>query len=127
MTDEGIPDVVQRFVRRHITSVEAIEVLLLLRGDPDRAWTPQQVSKELYSQTESAAHRLEDLASRGLLVRDGDGYRYRPRTADLRAAMETLADTYARRRVRLISFIFSPPDHPGRAISDAFRLRKDEG
>lgn len=125
MSDEEIPQIVQRFVRKNIASVEAIEVLLLLRADPQRVWTPLQVSKELYSQPEAAAIRLDDLARRRLLLATEDGYRYHPATRELADAVQALADTYARRRVRLISFVFSRPDSVGRSIADAFRLRQD--
>jgi hypothetical protein len=125
VSDPDLPESVQRFIRQHISSVEAVEVLLLLHGSPDRDWTGQQVSKELYSQPEAAQFRLDDLAGRGLLSREGDAFRYRPTSRDLAAAVDALAETYARRRVRVVSFIFSPPSHAGRSIADAFRFRRD--
>jgi hypothetical protein len=126
VTESDLPQIVQRFIRRHITSVEAVEVLLLLHRNPHREWTAQQVSKELYSQPEAAQFRLDDLAKRGLCRKGEDGFRYAPTDGHLGAAVDAVAEAYARRRVRLISLIFAPPGRAGRSVTDSFRPRGGE-
>jgi hypothetical protein len=116
---------VKRFIGQHISSVEQLEILLLLRGDPAVEWRPESVARELYFQTESVLRRLDDLAGRGFLRLKDGCYRYAPRTADLGGAVEELADTYARRRVKVITQIFSGPDQAVQSFSDAFRITKD--
>jgi predicted transcriptional regulator len=120
-----LPVSVRRFIDQHISSVEQLEVLLLLRGDRSVAWQPDEVANELYAQADSIAHRLDDLAARGLLLLTGNSYRYQPRSEDLAQSVEDLADAYARRRVRVITHIFSDHDDAVHSFSDAFRIRRD--
>ncbi len=63
----GISRAVEQFIHDNINSVEQLEVLLLLAADPQREWTATRVSQELRIQPESAANRLADLHSRGIL------------------------------------------------------------
>ena len=46
---EQLPDDVQRFIIEHINSVEQLEALLLVRSDPARVWTTEEVSHALYT------------------------------------------------------------------------------
>ena len=126
MSAADVPKGVKRFIAAHITSVEQLEILLLLRGDPAVEWDPRDVSNELYSQPESALRRLDDLTARGLLVCAGNRFRYAPANAGLAKAVEELADTYARRRVRVITQIFAGPDEAAESFSAAFRFKDED-
>ena len=66
MTDSIPPDV-QRFLREHIQSVEALEVLLLLHADPERVWTAAEVGSESCTNEWSAQMHLEELSRRGIV------------------------------------------------------------
>lgn len=123
------PDDVRRFILDIINSVEQLETLLLLRGQPDREWSAQAVSQALYTQPEAAAMRLTDLHARGLLtVTEGPErlYRYRPATGDQDRLIGQLADVYRERRVAVISLIYSKPLNQVQAFADAFKFRKGE-
>ena len=124
MTSPDLPTAVKRFIALHIPTVEQLEVLLLLRGAPDTEWDPGTVSAELYTQPQSAMRRLDDLTARGFLVNNGNSYRYAPVSTKLAAQVEELADAYARRRVRVITQIFSSPDEAVANFSAAFRIKK---
>jgi hypothetical protein len=124
--DDGLPGDVAAFLDEHIVSVEQLETLLLLQNLPDAVWTAETLSKELYTQPDSAAGWLADLTRRGLLSEHEGAYRYAPRS-DLAPLVEALAITYAQRRIRVISRIFATPKDVASAFSDAFRLRKDKG
>jgi hypothetical protein len=120
----GIPDRVAQFIARHIDSVEQLEVLLLLRGDPGRAWTADELGATLRSVPDSVLLRLRDLHAHGLVEPDGETWRFSP------AADGTLVgdveDCWKARRAALIALIFAEPgDDPARDFADAFRLRKD--
>ena len=70
-----------------------------------------------------------DLEGRGLLVSDGatpPGYRYAPARSEEEVAVAELAQSYAERRVSVISFIFSRPLETVRGFADAFRLKRDK-
>src|SRR5436305_8802321 len=120
MSSSDLSAAVKRFIALHISSIEQLEILLLLRGDPTVAWDPQSISAELYSQPESALRRLDDLTARGFLTNTGRQYRYAPVSKRLADQVEELADIYARRRVRVITQIFAGPDETVESFSAAF-------
>lgn len=125
MSTSSLPSRVQDFLHLHIDSVEKLEVLLLLRAEPSRSWTGRTVADALRIAEESARGRLTDLCARGLLsCGTEDGYRYGPRSAQDGLAVDELAGEYARRRVSVISFIFSKPSEGVRSFADAFSFRK---
>lgn len=115
----------RRLIADHIHSVEQLEVLLLLRREADREWSPGDVASELVTTLDSVAARLEDLAERGFAVKVADDPpRYRWSGDGARDGLvDELASLYARRRVSVISEIFSRPSETIRTFADAFRLR----
>ncbi|CAM3632134.1 hypothetical protein G4177_02355 [Corallococcus sp. ZKHCc1 1396] len=129
MTDAGLPPRVQRFLTTHIDSIEKLEVLLLLRARTDRVWTAPAVALELRITEASAARRLAELKTGGLLLQDGvsgEAYRFSPLQPDEAQSASELAAAYAARRVSVISFIFSRPMDRVRGFADAFVLKPDK-
>jgi hypothetical protein len=126
MADE-FPDDVQRFLSEHISSVAQLEVLLLLRSQREREWSPADVAQALYTTPEVVAEQLDELRRRGLLaVNEGEShYRYWPVSPDLDTQVDALAVTYRERRVAVITYIYSQPLDKVRTFADAFRLRQD--
>jgi hypothetical protein len=114
----------------HIESVVQVEILLLLHADPGRAFTPQDVARELRIDAGYAQSELANLTVRGML-RTTDmaagAYRYAPLTAQVDAAVRGLATAYADRRVTVIGLVYSKPPDQIRSFADAFRLRKEKG
>lgn len=128
MAGNGISENVRRFIAAYIDSVELLEVLLLLRSDA-REWSAESVSREFRSSPTSVTKRLTDLCERGLLsVKESSPplYFYKPRTAELDAAVRELAQTYRERPTRVIELIFSKQTDTLRDFSDAFKFRKDD-
>jgi hypothetical protein len=124
------PENIRRFLTDHINSVEQLEVLFLLRKAADREWTAAAVSQALYTPPDSAARRLADLRSLGLLTATegpDPAYRYQPATEGLAQLADQLAQVYEERRVTVISLIYSKPHANVQAFADAFRLRKEKG
>ncbi|WP_164008928.1 hypothetical protein [Pyxidicoccus trucidator] len=129
MSDAGLPPRVQRFITTHIDSLEKLEVLLLLRARAEREWTASEVSLELRITESSAAARLSDLASRGLLVGNGatpPSYRFSPANSEDVQSVAEVAAVYGAKRVSVISFIFSRPLDRVRGFAEAFVLKKDK-
>jgi hypothetical protein len=123
----GLSEDLKQFLSEHISSVGQLEVLLLMRSDPERRWTAAQVSKTLYTTPEVVAEQLADLCKRGLLAAHGGSdtlYQYAPATPDLDANVATLDAAYRERRVAVITFIYSQPIEKVRTFADAFRLRR---
>jgi hypothetical protein len=130
VSDTGLPDDVKKFIADHINSVEQLEVLLLLHGQPQREWSAEAVSQELRIDPASAAERLVDLQARGLLaVSEASDplYRYQPQNSNLEYTVNDLAKSYQEYRVTVISLIFSKPIDKIRTFADAFKFRKDKG
>src|ERR1051326_5760778 len=64
---DEIPSDVKQFIAKHISSVDQLEVLLLLRDHPEREWSAQDVGRQLHMSYASALLRLANLRSRGLV------------------------------------------------------------
>jgi hypothetical protein len=126
MADE-FPDDVQRFLSEHISSVAQLEVLLLLRSQREREWSPADVARALYTTAEIVAEQLDELQRRGLLTVNeaGSHYRYWPVSPELDSQVDALDATYRERRVAVITYIYSQPLDKVRTFADAFRLRQD--
>jgi hypothetical protein len=121
----GLPEDVSHFVTQFMESVEQLEVLLLLRRSPERAWSAGEVARELYSHPTSVIQRLELLLGQGLLREHGQGcFQYAPRSSDLDRTVGVLAELYRERRVAIITLIASKPLENVKAFADAFRIRK---
>jgi hypothetical protein len=130
MAKDQLPEEVRRLISDHITSVEQLEILLLLRSRADIAWTASQVSEEIRSSERSTESRLRDLSVRGFAARQEEGgvesFRFNPRTEELRHAVTLLAKAYSERRYTIMELIFSKPIDNLRLYANAFRFRKDD-
>jgi hypothetical protein len=132
VVDDGIPARVKQFITDHVDSVMQLEVLLLLAAPDSRAWTASELAQQMRVDAAWVDATLRTMAAKGLVsVNDGAGaggaaqFKYDPRTAELGAAVNELADAYADRRVTVIGLIFAKPTDKLRSFADAFRLRKD--
>ena len=118
------------FLDRNIDSAEQLEILLLLKRNPEKEWTAEEVSTELLTSVSSVGSRLADLHSRGVLSKqtrlNKPCYKYRPQTPDLNRTITDVEKAYAKYRVRIISMIYSKPIDRIRTFADAFKV-KDEG
>lgn len=123
------PNDTKRFLADYITSVDQLEALLLLSGQPGRAWDAADLSRELYIAPEAAAARLADLQTLGFLARtEGPvaSYSYQPRTADLSRGVSQLAEVYKQRRAAVITMIYSKPLKHVQSFADAFKFWKEK-
>jgi DNA-binding IclR family transcriptional regulator len=128
--DRRIPEAVDQFLARYVHSVEYLEILVLLAGQPERMVTAEEIAQAIYSGADSVARRLERMVVDRLVeVRDEAGarrYCYRPASAELRAQASLTLEIYRERRVAVITAIASRPMDNVRAFSEAFRLWKKD-
>ncbi|HSO00078.1 MAG TPA: hypothetical protein VLS89_17415 [Candidatus Nanopelagicales bacterium] len=127
----GLSEAVQRFVAAYISSIELLEVLLLLRKTETREWRAADVAREIGSSMMSIRDRLASLAARRLVAaREQDDelwYRYAPEP-EIRRVVDDLAKAYKERRLTIIDLIYAKPAPSDiETFSDAFRIRKKEG
>jgi hypothetical protein len=120
-----ISDPVRQLIARHIVSIEQLEILLLLREQRARAWSPAEVNDRIQSSLPSVSDRLADLVRRGLLRRDDDGFRY-DAPADQDVIIAELAGEYRDRRYSVIDLIFSKGSDKLKVFADAFRVKKGD-
>eukprot|EP01034_Spumella_vulgaris_P042211 gene42211-52336_t len=89
-----IPADIRRFIIQCIPSVPYLEAWLLLREGGQREWDGAQLARRLYMDTPRAEELLAQLARAGLLEpepSDPPRYRYAPRTPQLAALADQLA------------------------------------
>jgi hypothetical protein len=127
MTSDEFSADIKQFIADHIDSVAQLELLLLLRGDSSRAWTPHDAALALYASADAIAKQMSELQSSRLLAAGPDErtFVYRPENAALARQVDYLADLYQKRRVAVITTIYEKPTDKLRSFADAFRLRKD--
>ena len=126
MAKTGVPAEVRRFIAAEIESVGQLEVLLLLRGAPDKSWAPDEVARALVMQPASATDWLDQMAGGRLVAQSAEGYRYAPASREVERTVDGLAESYAKYRVAVISLIFSKPSEGVTGFSEAFRIRRRE-
>jgi hypothetical protein len=121
VTHDGLSPAALRLIARHISSVEKLEVLLLLRRTRT-TWSGSAVATELRIDAGSAGNRLRELEAEGFVRPSDEGHIYDAR-GEVDRDVEQLAREYAERRVAVITAIFSAPRDELRAFADAFRVR----
>lgn len=127
MTGETLPVSVQQFLSKYIRSLEQLEVLLLLRNNPQRSWTASEVYEIVRSSRSSVEERLENFIQLRFLTKEAGPpptFRYAP-SDNLGAAVDETANAYQKWRVRVIEAIFTPAEDPAQRFADAFKVRKD--
>lgn len=126
MGQRGFSDEFRAFVFKYITSVEQIEVMLILYAENSRSWTADEISAILRTNKHSIASRLKALKRFGFAMGDdASGYRYAA-NGTLSEMVKKLQAEYATRRFSVIELVFSRPDG-AQSFADAFRLREDDG
>jgi DNA-binding IclR family transcriptional regulator len=108
-------------LREHVRSVWGVELLLLLRADPDRCWTPAELVRELRASTALVNDNLQRFVTSGLVVPDDGGYRYAPASPVLEELCAQLESAYRERPVAVINMIARPD--PLQSLADAFKFR----
>jgi hypothetical protein len=122
---EDLSPQLRAFIAAHITSVDQLEALLLLKSDPQKKWTDDEVSRRIYTSPAAVKQRLQSFVLQGLLsINRNNEYSFSPATPDLADRVEELEKQYRERRVTLISVIYDRPHPSIQAFSDAFKLKK---
>lgn len=124
-----LPSRIADFIRRYISSLEQLEVLLLLSSSPERRFTVAAAYEQIRSNPDSLRIRLNQLVAHGLVqveTENGESYFYRPATPEMDAVVVELAGIYKERRISVIEHIFAEPPSPIQDFAEAFRLRRDQ-
>jgi DNA-binding MarR family transcriptional regulator len=120
-----LPESVEGLIATRIESLEAMQVLFLLRDRPDRTFTAREVAESLALDDVSVSRQLIQLRQRGLLaveMSDDASYRYAA-SGELASAVDELRECYVSRPLDLAALIANRPQVRLRLFADAFRLR----
>lgn len=113
------------FLREHVRSAWAVELLLLLKRDPTRCWEPDELVRELRASRTLVLDITQRFQRSGLVVLDDKGcHRYGPASPLLADLCMRLEAAYRERPVSIINTMMRPPD-PVQGLADAFKFRGD--
>jgi hypothetical protein len=118
----------ERFIAAEINSLEQLEILLLLSGNPHKWWSAEGVYDVIKSSVQSVRDRLEEMTHRGMLRKEVESevrYQFAPASDDLWKVTSELRDAYKERSVKVVQAIYSKPPDAVQEFARAFRLRKD--
>jgi|SRR5580698_4722494 predicted transcriptional regulator len=119
----------RRFIKQYITSLEQLEILLLLYEEPDRPWTIEEVYKVTQTNHASVAERLKTLAASGLVIAEGTDhpiFRFRPGPTELTRRISELQKAYTLSKYKVVEAIFSAPRDQAQKFADSFKIRRKE-
>lgn len=121
---EEFPESIKDFLRRYISSVGHLDILLLLYKDPERKWTVKEVSQELRTNLSLAEDQLKQLNRSGLVMEE-QGFYQCCRELEIIRKVESLLQFYHLKRQIVIEFIYTQPLDRIRSFADAFKIKKD--
>ena len=129
MEDAAFSDEFCHFLRAAVPTVDAAELLLLLRREPGRWWTAGDASAALAPTTvvtEADSVRYFGIfqAAALLALAPDKRVQYKPASELLEAHARTLEQAYRERPVTLIRVIYALRDSRIQSFADAFKLRR---
>jgi hypothetical protein len=112
-----------QFIREHVRSVWALELLLRLKRDPERCWTVDELVSDLRASHSLVSDNLTGFVGAGLVVADDRGcFRYQPAAAVLTQVCDELDEAYRAKPVTVIRWISAPTERL-QSLADAFKFK----
>lgn len=119
------PDIAA-FLRAHFKSVWALELLLFLKEQGDRAWAAPELVGALRTSDTIVSNSIAMLLAGGLVAEDSGGqFRYAPASHDLSRLVDVTQALYAKKPDAVRRVIVSSAATGLSAFADSFRLRND--
>lgn len=129
MSEKDFSEELEKFIAAEIASLEQLEILLLLSGNPHKWWTATGVYEVVKSSIHSVRDRLNEMVARGILRQEGEGerqFQFGPSNEALWRITSELRDAYKERSVKVVQAIYSKPPDAVQEFARAFRVRKDK-
>ena len=129
MSNDAIPTQVRQFLGQYIKSVEQLEILLLLSGNPHKWWTATGVYEVIKSSVQSVQDRLNEMVARGILRKEAENevrFQFKPTNDAVWNITSELRDAYKERSVKVVQAIYSKPPDAVQEFARAFRVRKEK-
>jgi hypothetical protein len=128
VSESGFSDELDKFIAAEIQSLEQLEILLLLSGNPHKWWSAKSVYDVIKSSPASVEDRLSEMAATGMLRKETDGetrYQFCPANDVVWRIVNELRDAYKERSVKVVQAIYSKPPDAVQEFARAFRVRKE--
>ena len=114
---------IEQLIATHLTSVEQVEVLLLLRRSPETFWSVEALAGQLFIAEPAADRAARELVRAGWAQEGNSGRVFRfSADEEARRKIDALAAEYRDRRLEVINAVFSANLTRIRSFADAFRL-----
>jgi len=118
-------DQILDFIRSTVKTVWSLELLLFMRRGADRAWTADQMVRELRSSRNIVTESIAVFVQAGVLREEEAGYRYGPASEDLDRLVARLAQEYAERPSTVVNAIVEAQSGKLQDFANAFRIKRD--
>jgi len=109
MNEAAISPDVHAFLNEHIESYEELQILLLLRAQPELSWSCAEVTEQLAIPAVVAEAALRELSREGLLAtlesKGAVGFRYAPRSSVLATSVEKVMHCHDENRVAIMKLV----------------------
>lgn len=119
---------IREFLHRHVRSVAALEMILLMHSHPQAEFSEEQLTQELRGTPTYTTDLLRELMASGLISnREESGrasYRLTPSSDSEREAITALVSLYTQRRMSVIDLIYQSPLDKIRTFAASFKIRK---
>jgi hypothetical protein len=114
------------FVQSSFRSIWSLELLIYLRGHPERAWSQEELVRELRGSLPVVEQGTAMLQAAGLVAAHADGgVRYAPASPDLDRLAADAERAYREKPSEVRRAILAAPSDKLQSLADAFRIRKD--
>lgn len=128
MSEKVFSEELEKFIAAEVNSLEQLEILLLLSGNPHKWWNAKSVYEVVKSSVQSVQDRLEEMVVRGILRKETENearFQFGPKDEAVWRITTELRDAYKERSVKVVQAIYSKPPDAVQEFARAFRLRKD--
>lgn len=113
------------FIRSSVKTVWSLELLLFMRRNAKRSWTPDELVRELRSSRTIVAETIAVYVQGGIVREEETGFRYGPATVELDWVVEQLAGEYAERPTAVVNAIVEAQSNKLQDFANAFRIKRD--
>lgn len=110
------------FIEAAIPSVWALEALILLKRNPDIAWSTDDLVAEMRASTTLVTDCILVLQRAGLVLEQSGSVQYAPASPALAALADALQSTYRERPVAVVNRITARRADPLKGFADSFRI-----
>ena len=124
---EELREDVLAFIRTTVKSVWSLELLLLLRRGAGRAWSSDDLVREIRGSRAIVSQAVAGFIQAGLVRQEDSKFWYDPAIPELDRRVEDLGTAYADRPTTVVNAILTAPgDQLLQDFANAFKIKKDD-